>query len=490
MDYTQEFFSSELVMPRLLEWFNALPDLERSVDAGSLFIVRVKVLTNQEGEPTFAIGLDPTIDDPTRTYIGESVYLWIGPAGTNLVATESSFFELSKFIKSGAGDAMVVIPFNGTAYVAGETVETIVRRMAYGFNYDTYSDGNTFALSGDGSLEYRSGAPYYMGPDTDLKFVSVATGGQGWGAGITEAGELYTWGSYWSISNHNSSEPMQYTINDGTRAAIQIAALNESLIVLLEDGTLWLIGSNTNLPGDTSGNFSAHMEMSDINSFSNVKDIRSFYKIYDHPYENNSQVSANLLFVIGQDNSVVTWGAVINDVNGNNGSPTLDSSLLGEKVSAGQHPGNIIKVVGDAKFGAALYDTGFIFTWSEGYAGLDMSYSYSGTGPGETSHIDMGLTASGLFGVLKDNGEFWWTENEWSNPYWEMPFDNAKLMGAGEEDLVIINNDNEAWFYQDIQDGAEDTIEGNVVAVFVGHQHERVALLSDGSLYWWARVYA
>lgn len=109
MSVSQEFFSKEKTLPRLIDWFNNLPAGQRTVAPGEMFIIRVKAIENEHGEPIFLIQ-QTTSDIPGGyNYMGESVFLWIGETGENLVATDSSFFELSRQVQT----TINVRPMNG-----------------------------------------------------------------------------------------------------------------------------------------------------------------------------------------------------------------------------------------------------------------------------------------------------------------------------------------------------------------------------------------
>lgn len=98
MKYTEEFFSSEVTLPRLVEWFNSQPIEDRQVSPGEFFIVKVKAIMTNSGEPKFLIGNGDTFEDATGDYLGESTFIWVGERGASLVANDDSFFEISKHV--------------------------------------------------------------------------------------------------------------------------------------------------------------------------------------------------------------------------------------------------------------------------------------------------------------------------------------------------------------------------------------------------------
>lgn len=98
-DIKTEYMAADWITPRLATWFNAQSSAERTIAPGQLYIIKVTILLNSDGQPVFVVGSDPTTADPARKYLGDATYLWIGPTGTPQTATVDSFFELSKTVE-------------------------------------------------------------------------------------------------------------------------------------------------------------------------------------------------------------------------------------------------------------------------------------------------------------------------------------------------------------------------------------------------------
>lgn len=96
MDINPHTFSHDLVVGELVKYFNALPDIERTILPTDFPLYNVKVAEKASGKIQFVIG-DLA---PEEIYVGEVTYTWVGARGTALVATSSSFFEVSKYIKT------------------------------------------------------------------------------------------------------------------------------------------------------------------------------------------------------------------------------------------------------------------------------------------------------------------------------------------------------------------------------------------------------
>ncbi len=302
MQYNLETFSSDLIIERLVEWFNAQPIQDRTVSNGELFIVKVKVLANATGEPVFVIGTDPTTSDPSRWYMGESVFMWVGPTGTNLTATESSFFEMSRNVPAPL-NVLTTFATLGTA-----PSEPIVRRMAFGMNYSSGSSNSapyanwTVGISQDGKVEMDVHGSYYMNPPNsllNLPEVMDVTSGSGFVAARTVDNDVYVWGENNSIHPNIYNGPVQIMYDPQTEYAMKakrIAALKGLLIFIREDGTLGYVGETyqTRLQDEPYS----------LSQFQNVKDIRGYYW-YDY---NNTFDGYELLSILMEDGTLKFWG--------------------------------------------------------------------------------------------------------------------------------------------------------------------------------------
>lgn len=98
MNIATESFGTDWALPRLVDWFNSQTAAARTIPAGQLYLIKVTVLTTDDGTPVFVVGADTSLGDDSRQYVGDVTYLWIGPTGSAATATTASFYELSKTI--------------------------------------------------------------------------------------------------------------------------------------------------------------------------------------------------------------------------------------------------------------------------------------------------------------------------------------------------------------------------------------------------------
>lgn len=240
MQYNLETFSSDLIIERLVEWFNAQPIQDRTVSNGELFIVKVKVLANATGEPVFVIGTDPTASDPSREYIGEAVFLWIAGAGVNLTATNSSFLELSKTM---AAPSIRTTGFVGSSIVSN-TLKFEVLRMTAGVEYNNDNSPFAFALDGDGAPNWRPINLLNMGPTSPITgLTDISASNAGWVVGRKSDGTVWVWGENTDVNS--TTTPSQVTLRGPAR---RVVALEKCLVALLTDGSLQLVGNDEDLP--------------------------------------------------------------------------------------------------------------------------------------------------------------------------------------------------------------------------------------------------
>lgn len=482
MNYTQEYFSSELVLPRLVEWFNALPEPDRHVVSGEMFIIRVKVLENEAGEPIFAINTDPTTGDATRKYIGESVYLWIGPSGENLTATNNTFFELSKFIQTDGGQ-INVIPFKGTIFTAGApVVEELIRRMGFGVNYN-YSfvgdNGNTHGLTADGTVQSRSDLESYMAPNISQKFKTVVGGGYQWSAGLTDAGDVYVWGGDGTIST-DGSVPTKIEI--GSTKFKQIAALYRSLVLIDVDGNLQLYGNASNTPESSDWEASYFMDQPQLSTISKpAKDVRGFYRVTPADgVQLMDPVMQQWAFITFEDQSVMVWGS---NTAYFTSSPQPDnsrySSLIGERTFIDTAPIADFRGCGAAAVVLFTDGTATLF----GHDTLSLN-GEPGASPGSTGIKEIGVTNHGRVIILKTDGELWVTNATHSNPTWDNPYSQVVTISAGYDHYALLTTDGEV--YDSYGGLVSQFADGGVVKVHAGHLWS-YAVMEDGSLEWWPR---
>ncbi len=88
-------FATDKILAKLVAYFNALPAAQRTIQFNDLPLFKVQIIDNGAGEE---IIIGPTSKVEAGKFLGEVVYLWVGGAGPNKVATSKSFFEVSKFL--------------------------------------------------------------------------------------------------------------------------------------------------------------------------------------------------------------------------------------------------------------------------------------------------------------------------------------------------------------------------------------------------------
>lgn len=482
MNYTQEYFSSELVLPRLVEWFNALPEPDRHVVSGEMFIIRVKVLENEAGEPVFAINTDPTTGDATRKYIGESVYLWIGPSGENLTATNNTFFELSKFIQTDGGQ-INVIPFKGTIFTAGApAVEELIRRMGFGVNYNYGfggSNGNTYGLLADGTVEARSDLESYMAPNISQKFKTVVGGGYQWSAGLTDDGDVYTWGGDGTISTDGS---VPSKLDFGSTKFKQIAALYQSLILIDVDGNLQFYGSTTNTPESSDWEPSYYWNQPRMSTISKpAVDVRGMCRVL--PADGVQLMDPAMeqwVFITFEDKSVMVWGAYTAYFDS---YPQPENyrhdALIGERTFIDTPP--IADFRGCGYAAVVLFEDGSATLF--GHSSLTLN-GEPGSAPGSTGIKEIGVTTNGHVVILKTDGELWTADAKEGSPNWNNAYSQVATISAGYDHYAMLTTDGEV--YDSYGGFVSQFADGGVAKVYAGHQWS-YAVMEDGSLEWWPR---
>ncbi len=484
MNFQQEYFGSELALPRLVEWFNAQPVNDRKVLPGELFIIRVKVLENSSGEPEFVVGNDPTTNDPSRVFVGESVYLWVAGAGDALVATETSFYELSKFLPTAS--AINITGFNGTIFVEGAA--EIIRRMGYGYNFDSDNlgeNGQTLGLTADGTMEVRSDIDYYIDIETSLKFKTVISGGHNWAAGLTNDGKVYSWGGYSPVvPNHALPEPQ---LISGSLVVKQIAPLYSALVMLLADGTLESYGSMVDTPDAGTQSSTDYGELGPLSEFTDVADIRGHASKVSEWRVDLGELHIDYeqwLYILKNDGSIVIWGSHTPQDGWNNGG--VDNSDLTDFVGMHIDVDNIpaVDIQGGRQTVVTLLENGMVNIYGPDITldnGLANSEEEDPIWPGNGNIKMIAVSGKGDIAVVKTDGEFWHIyaeENVWRNPW-----GNIELISAGYDYFIAVDNQISVY----TTDGTEemDVTLPSMPTAIQGGIDDNCARLADGSLYWW-----
>lgn len=105
--------STEFIMEHLVDWFNALPANQREFASNDVPLFKVYIVTRADGEPGISVG---ALADGDK-YEGEATYIWAGAKGTDLIATDSSFFEISKYMPGGSGAGLTIRTMEAIAKV-------------------------------------------------------------------------------------------------------------------------------------------------------------------------------------------------------------------------------------------------------------------------------------------------------------------------------------------------------------------------------------
>lgn len=93
---SQQTFSQDLIVDKLVEYFNGLPTEQRTVGAHDFPVYKIKVSSNgTHAEPVFTCDDTPVSDE---SYIGEASFIWCGPRGYPVMSNRDSFYEISKYI--------------------------------------------------------------------------------------------------------------------------------------------------------------------------------------------------------------------------------------------------------------------------------------------------------------------------------------------------------------------------------------------------------
>ncbi len=92
-------FPSDLIIPKLVEFFNSLPSDVRVIEPNDMTLFNVKIVQDTTGQVQFQIGDQSTAGGD---YIGEATFMWAGERGVVATASSTSFIEVSKFLNVAA----------------------------------------------------------------------------------------------------------------------------------------------------------------------------------------------------------------------------------------------------------------------------------------------------------------------------------------------------------------------------------------------------
>lgn len=486
MKFNPEFFSSEVIMQRLVEWFNTQPLNQRTITAGEFVIIRVKVLVTPNGEPVFIIGSDPSdIADPTREYIGEAVFIWVGPRGTDLTATISSFFEISKFVNSTT--SVNIRPFN--AVVKYPPVRPPLLRMAYGWqNPSVQTGGFSVGLTGRGVPDVIPSDPY-----TDPTFpLENITDLSTYGASVAARradGTVWGWGGYFShpIYQLQSTAPSQIPFDRSVR---RIVMLNNALVALHDDGTISMLGDTAYTPIDistnpnwgdawTTGGFDGMLP--NISDYTNIVDIKGYARTIQG---DDSEMFEQYVILQHADGHLAAWGARFDFTN----PPTV---IGGPLAIINQTPVTQTDTF-DVNHGLlfTLHSSGEVSLVGESSSSFDITAQVDGE-----LCVKVAVTANGSIGYIDTQGRAYvyplnnagQSGDGWLRIYGSDMTAKVVDMSGGQDHVVIATEVNDIKGVTGNKGGAHTSSFDNVGAirqVFAGNKSTGV-LLSNGQLKWY-----
>lgn len=489
MKFNPEFFSSEVIMQRLVEWFNAQPLNQRTITAGEFVIIRVKVLVTPNGEPVFIIGTDPSdIGDPFRKYIGEAAFVWVGPRGTDLTATSTSFFEISKFVH--VVPEVNVVPFNATLKFPPALPP--VYRMSYMWE-------NTFDAEGGYSIGLTAaGVPevvpymYYEEPSAP---VSNMTDVSSYGKAVAarrDDGTVWGWGGNYShfVSAFRDQYPSQIPFDKPVR---RIVVLTGVIIALYEDGTLAIRGDqqwtphgvNTNPAWGSAWATNGFTDMEpNITNYTDIADIKG----YSYSTESGNRLEQ---YVVLQrnDGSLAAWGAIFTNIL-YGGTPAVAGGYL---ATVNQSINTISQVdTFECNKGLifALHLNGELTLFGEDSARFDVTTQLDGE-----LGIKVAVTGNGSVGYLDDTGRayvyplsnFGISSDGWIRMTGNNSLDKITDISAGQDHVIVLTETHEIAGISEASSGVwtdNYQLEEAPRQIFAGNRATGV-LLSNGRLEWY-----
>lgn len=484
MQFSQENFSQEAALARLIEWFNEQTEEFRTIGANELLLIRVKVLTNSSGEPEFAVftTTDPTLEDASRIYVGECVYTWVGVRGTPAVATEQTFYQLSKHVAS----TINVTGFVGTMIIEGDKeeppIEAFVYRMDYGYTIDTGAYTSiTVGINGNSNPEIQTDS-WYMSGQVNLPNVSDVSVGKQYILARKTDGTVWGWGQHELVNWSN--QPVQLPIDKPVR---RIAALDDYCVVLYEDGTLEGFGNTYGLPPDHQESLPGSMYPS-ISNYSNVADIKAVRHI-EAPFglqDYYPQIVHQYIYILLNDGTVNVWG--LTSTYPSREYAEVSYSGITSVNEYGYGMSDVKEVFGNHLVGVAHLNDGTVRLWGDTSWGYNMyrapshNHKVDVTKRGDIVLLPDESSALVYINFVDDNG---FPSNEWS--IWSFEVSAAVDISAGENHVAILHDDGNIRIVghdgYGVYNYFVDATLNDVVQLFAGAGWT-AALTGDKTLHW------
>lgn len=454
-------FPSDTILPGLVEWFNSQPTEQRSIKGTDIAVFRVRVVEDSNGAILMVVGSEPYIGFGSK-YVFEATFIWKGERGDNLIATESSFFEISKFVVPTeapivGGGTINIRPFIGTVALP-DVAEVVYVKMSYGFErWGTMS--SAVGVDGNGVLDVQTD-DYYFDIDSPESGFIETTCGKGWGAARKADGTVYAWGDNWNFPTENgwNTGMLNKLLFEGytSNVAIKsIAALYEVLMVVDGDGNMFHVGNTYNYTPPVANG---------------VKQIQSFinFDTMDSSY---------------QETLVIEYESGEFDVWAYNSIWEGPHEIVDEKPTLTAAP---LVVRASYQTGAVVTAENTLMTWGMTSPVDQLNYlnSYGGMYQNfDIEVVDVQLGDRGDFYILYTDG--WCLGYSWANESWTW-HENVTQVSCGYKHTLILHTDgsvsghgDNSYYQCDIP-----TFTQTVVQVFAAERHS-VAKMADGSLVWW-----